>query len=89
VNWDQLGSAAASMGIALLIFAAAVAVTGVFLAGWRPWRRERKRAGAVLASLPDEDPETGDREGGGECLGQASRRGRFSVSPAASRMRFT
>ena len=43
LNWDQLGSAAASMGIALLIFAAAVAVTGVFLAGWRPWRRERRR----------------------------------------------
>jgi hypothetical protein len=48
-----------------------------------------QRAAAKRSRQRGEDPETDDREEGGECLGQASRRGRFSVSPAASRMRFT
>jgi hypothetical protein len=40
------------------------ALIGVLALAARLAARERKRAGAVLASLPDEDPETGDREGG-------------------------
>jgi hypothetical protein len=40
------------------------ALIGVLTLAARLAAREWKRAGAVLASLPDEDPETGDREGG-------------------------